>query len=149
MPVLVPSSCPRAVPCSPDGSGLTLIGDTNGISTATETSGVLDISVLVGYQPGSVLLTSNQESIGSLSVLINSEATLLVPERASHVGPGRLMSVRLVSAETQIIHPDNLNSHRPVRTSGLAGLYCSRDPGLPTGCFINSYVCQDSAINDW
>ena len=63
-----------------DGTGLTKIGDTAGISTSTETSGILDISVLVGYQPGSVLLTSNQGTIASLSVLINPAATLLVPE---------------------------------------------------------------------
>ncbi len=55
---------------APDGSDLTLIGDTAGISTSTETSGILDISALVGYNPGSVLLTSNQGNIPSLSVLI-------------------------------------------------------------------------------
>ena len=44
----------------PDGSGLTLIGDTIGINESAETSGILDISRLVGYSPGSILLTSNQ-----------------------------------------------------------------------------------------
>jgi hypothetical protein len=63
----------------PDGSGLIKIADTIGISTASETSGILDISGLVGYRPGSVLLTSNQGTTGSLSVLINPDATL-VPE---------------------------------------------------------------------
>ena len=58
----------------PDGSGLIKIADTIGISTASETSGVLDISALVGYQPGSVLLTSNQGTKSSLAVLINPEA---------------------------------------------------------------------------
>jgi hypothetical protein len=57
----------------PDGSGLIKIADTIGISTASETSGILDISILVGYQPGSVLLTSNQGSKSSLIVLINPE----------------------------------------------------------------------------
>ena len=65
----------------PDGSGLVLIGDTAGIANATETSGVLDISELVGYMPGSVLLTSNQGTIASLTVLINPNAT--VPEPTS------------------------------------------------------------------
>jgi hypothetical protein len=57
----------------PDGSGLIKIADTIGISTASETSGILDISTLVGYQPGSVLLTSNQGSKSSLIVLINPD----------------------------------------------------------------------------
>lgn len=59
----------------PDGSGLIKIADTIGISTASETSGVLDVSALVGYQPGSVLLISNQGSKSSLTVLINPEST--------------------------------------------------------------------------
>jgi hypothetical protein len=66
----------------PDGSGLIKIGDTIGISGALETSGILDISRLVGYRPGSVLLTSNQGSNASLSVLINPNATR-VPEPTS------------------------------------------------------------------
>lgn len=57
----------------PDGTGLIKIADTIGISTASETSGILDISTLVGYQPGSVLLTSNQGTKSSLIVLINPE----------------------------------------------------------------------------
>ena len=65
----------------PDGSGLVLIGDTAD-TDATETSGILDISTLVGYMPGSVLLTSNQGSVASLTVLINPNATL-VPEPGS------------------------------------------------------------------
>ncbi len=61
---------------TPTGSGLALIADTNG-STATETSGVLDISSLVGYKPGSILLTTNQGTgVGSLTVLINPNAAL-------------------------------------------------------------------------
>ena len=61
----------------PDGSGLIKIADTIGISTASETSGVLDVSALVGYQPGSVLLISNQGSKSSLTVLINPEGVRL------------------------------------------------------------------------
>ena len=61
---------------APDGSDLTLIGDTTGISGSTETSGILDISNLVGYNPGSILLTNNQSTNSSLSVLINPNAEL-------------------------------------------------------------------------
>jgi hypothetical protein len=61
---------------TPNGSGLTLIADTVG-SPATETSGILDISNMVGYKPGSILLTTNQGTgVGSLTVLINPNAAL-------------------------------------------------------------------------
>ncbi len=52
---------------APDGSDLTLIGNTVG---ATESTGIIDISDLVGYNPGSVMLTASQGT-ASLSVLIN------------------------------------------------------------------------------
>ena len=81
----------------PDGSGLVKIGDTIGISAATESSGILDISRLVGYNPGSVLLTTNQGSGASLTAMINPDATL-VPEPALLVligtGSGLLLLVR-------------------------------------------------------
>lgn len=64
---------------APGGSDPTLIGDTADISESTESSGILDISDLVGYKPGSVLLTSNQGSSASLTVLINPAANA-VPE---------------------------------------------------------------------
>lgn len=59
------------------GSGLTLIADTAPDAAATETSGVLDISAFVGFKPGSILVTSNQGSASSLSVLINPNAALI------------------------------------------------------------------------
>jgi hypothetical protein len=66
----------------PDGSGLVKIGDTIGITEATETSGILDISRLVGYKPGSVILTTNQGTSASLTALINPNAAP-VPEPRS------------------------------------------------------------------
>jgi hypothetical protein len=64
---------------TPTGSGLTKIADTapntDGGAT-TETSGILDISTLVGYKPGSILVLSNQGTLSSLSVLINPNAAL-------------------------------------------------------------------------
>ena len=76
----------------PDGSGLTRIAST---IPNTESSGILDISELVGYQPGSILLTDNQDSPSSLSVLINPDATL-VPEPTSLalLGLGGLLIAR-------------------------------------------------------
>lgn len=58
----------------PDGSGLIKIADTIGVDTAAETSGVLDISALVGYRPGSIVLTANQGTRSALTVLINPAA---------------------------------------------------------------------------
>ena len=63
----------------PDGSGLIKIADTIGIDGASETSGILDISALVGYQPGSILLTSNQGTASSLTLLINPNAAVAAP----------------------------------------------------------------------
>jgi autotransporter-associated beta strand protein len=59
---------------TPAGAAPTLIADTVAFANATETSGVLDISRRVGYRPGSVLLTSNQGTDSSLTVLINPAA---------------------------------------------------------------------------
>ncbi|MCA9103310.1 MAG: PEP-CTERM sorting domain-containing protein [Planctomycetales bacterium] len=63
----------------PSGAGLLKIGDTAGISEAAESTGIFDISAMIGYRPGSVLLTNNQGSASSLTVLINPDATP-VPE---------------------------------------------------------------------
>jgi hypothetical protein len=80
---------------TPTGIGPTLIADTAAFgSLATETSGILDISELLGYLPGSILLTSNQGSEASMTVLISPNATL-VPEPASlalaGIGAGALL----------------------------------------------------------
>ena len=64
---------------APDGSDLLKIGETT--SAGTESSGILDISDLVGYNPGSVLLTSNQGLADSLTVLI-------APQNADFDGDG-------------------------------------------------------------
>lgn len=63
----------------PDGTGLVKIGDTIG---STESTGIVDISDLVGFNAGSVLLSNNQGSNSSMSVLINPNATG-IPEPAS------------------------------------------------------------------
>ena len=62
---------------TPDGAQLTNIANTAGNSAATETSGILDLSALLGYRPGSIVLTSNQGSQASLSVLIHPAAELV------------------------------------------------------------------------
>ena len=67
---------------APDGSGRVLIADTTDIATASETTGILDISELLGYLPGSIILTNNQGTTSSMSVLVSPYATL-APEPAS------------------------------------------------------------------
>jgi hypothetical protein len=61
---------------TPSGGSPVLIADTASISEATETSGILDISSLVGYKPGSIVLVTNQGSIASITALINPNAAL-------------------------------------------------------------------------
>jgi hypothetical protein len=62
---------------APDGSGLTLIADDVAITGTTESTGILDISSLVGFKPGSIILTNVQGSNSSLTVLINPYAALI------------------------------------------------------------------------
>jgi hypothetical protein len=65
----------------PDGSNPLVIGHSlpgKGDGSGAESTGVLDISTLVGYNPGSVVLSNNQGFYdSSLSVLINPNATPL------------------------------------------------------------------------
>ncbi len=66
----------------PDGSEQMLVADTNDPllgQFATESSGILDISDLMGYLPGSILLVDAQGSGSTMNVLINPNAAL-VPE---------------------------------------------------------------------
>jgi hypothetical protein len=57
---------------NPDGSGLTEIAQTTG----GESSGIFDLSEFVGYEPGSVLISTSQGSTSSMTVLINPLAQL-------------------------------------------------------------------------
>ncbi|MEM7682850.1 MAG: dockerin type I domain-containing protein [Planctomycetota bacterium] len=66
----------------PDGSNPTLIASTGAGSNATESSGVLDISELVGFAPGSILLTTNQGDDASLTTLIHPSATIQTVDSA-------------------------------------------------------------------
>ncbi len=58
----------------PNGSSKVRIAST---TTSAESTGILDVSVMLGYRPGSVLVTNNQGTPASMSVLINPDATLL------------------------------------------------------------------------
>jgi hypothetical protein len=57
----------------PDGSDKVLVAST---TVGAESTGIFDLSELVGYMPGSILITNNQGSPASMSVLVNPDATL-------------------------------------------------------------------------
>ncbi len=61
---------------NPDGSGKIRIGNT---TVSGESTGIFDLSELVGYLPGSILISNNQGSPASMSLLINPNATLAPP----------------------------------------------------------------------
>jgi hypothetical protein len=71
---------------NPDGSGQSLIAST---IPSAESSGILDISTLLGYYPGSIVLTDNQKTpFDSLSALINPDASLLPAVAFAQFAPG-------------------------------------------------------------
>jgi cysteine-rich repeat protein len=57
----------------PDGTNRIKIANT---TVSGESTGILDISELVGYLPGSILLNNGQGTPSSMSILINPDATL-------------------------------------------------------------------------
>lgn len=58
---------------NPDGSNKLRIGQTN---VGAESTGIFDISELVGYAPSSIMVSNNQGSPSSMTVMINPGATL-------------------------------------------------------------------------
>ena len=60
----------------PDGANPIKVAST---TVGAESTGILDISEMVGYLPGSILITNNQGSPASLSLLVNPDATLDTP----------------------------------------------------------------------
>jgi len=70
---------------TPDGSNKLRIAST---TVSAESTGILDISELIAYPPGSIILTNNQGFPSSMSILINPEYTppeeLCYPIKASN-----------------------------------------------------------------
>lgn len=58
----------------PDGSNVIKAA---GTTIVAESTGIFDISWVVGFMPGSIMVVNNQDSPASMSVLINPKATLL------------------------------------------------------------------------
>lgn len=59
---------------SPDGSNKVRIGAT---TTGAESTGIFDLSSFLGYAPGSLLLSNNQGTPASMTLLVNPNAELL------------------------------------------------------------------------
>ena len=57
----------------PDGNNQVRIGST---TVVAESTGIFDVSSMVGYAPGSIMITNNQGFPASMTVLINPDATL-------------------------------------------------------------------------
>ncbi len=55
---------------NPDGTGKVRVGAT---TVGAESTGIFDLSELVGYPPGSIVLTNNQGSPASMTVLIHPD----------------------------------------------------------------------------
>jgi len=60
----------------PDGSDRIRIAST---TVGAESTGIFDLSAMVGYLPGSILISNNQGSPASMSVLIHPDATPAAP----------------------------------------------------------------------
>lgn len=59
---------------NPDGSNQIKVGQT---TTNAESTGIFDLSGFVGYKPGSIMLTTNQGTPASMTLLIHPSAELL------------------------------------------------------------------------
>ena len=70
----------------PDGSDKIRIGST---TVGSEGTGLFDLSELVDFAPGSILVTSSQGSPSSMTVLINPDAVALEPQTHPHQVPLR------------------------------------------------------------
>jgi len=62
---------------APDGSNKLRIGST---TVGAESTGIFDLSEMVGFIPGSVLISNNQGSPSSMTVLINPNAASSTPD---------------------------------------------------------------------
>lgn len=87
----------------PDGSSRIRIAST---TTSAESTGILDVSVMVGYRPGSILVTNNQGTPASMSLLISPDATPLpgapVPMLGGWGLPGLLLLIAGLGASAAL-----------------------------------------------
>lgn len=78
---------------NPDGSAQLRIGST---TVGAESTGIFDLSEFVGYEPGSILITNNQGSPSSMTVLID-------PVVEASRGAGRITDLIVTKASPSIL----------------------------------------------
>jgi hypothetical protein len=91
----------------PDGTDKIRIAST---TVGAESSGIFDVSEMVGYLPGSIMITNNQGSPASMSVLINPEAAPAATPVPSMSWMGRALLVLLLIVTSRLA----LTGFRPV-----------------------------------
>jgi hypothetical protein len=89
----------------PDGSGPIRIAST---TVGAESTGILDVSQMLGYLPGSIAITNNQGRPASMSVLINPDAMPAAPVAVPAVPwVGRALLVLLLLATSGLGVPSS------------------------------------------
>ena len=72
-------------------------------TVGAESTGIFDVSEMVGYLPGSIMITNNQGSPASMSVLINPDATRAAPVNLPGMPwVGRVLQALLLIASSGI-----------------------------------------------
>jgi len=84
----------------PDGTNKIRVAETN---LSGESTGIFDVSEMVGYRPGSILITNNQGSTASMSVLISPDATPILPPEVPGVPWPGLALLTLSLLATRVV----------------------------------------------
>lgn len=101
-----------------DGSNKVLVGET---TVGAESTGIFDLSEFVGYAPGSVLISNNQGSPASMSVLINPDATVISYDTTAPTVPTNLVAGNISTSSAQLDWTASTDD------TGVAGYKVRRD----------------------
>jgi hypothetical protein len=90
---------------NPNGSGKTQVGKT---AIAGESTGILDLSHLLDYPPSSVIVTTNQGSPSSMTLLLNPDLEgLLVPNMEGGEDTDEDQCPKTQSPENQVLEAED------------------------------------------
>jgi hypothetical protein len=101
---------------SPDGDSIEKVGET---TASGESSGIFDLSALLDYAPGNIMVTNSQGVPGSTSILINPSAEPVEPAEPQLVEP----------VEDEVI-PTPQEGVKPAVKPAGALIYEAEDPTL-------------------
>jgi hypothetical protein len=97
---------------NPDGSNPVRVARAN---AGSGTSGIFDLSKLVGYRPASILICNNKGDPSSMSVLINPNAELLAsptaPPTRMPTSPPTLQPTRIPTPSPTFVPSSNPSNH--------------------------------------